>query len=194
MVTKRGVEAAVLVPAAEWRRLKDRARPSLKEFLLAPEGRGELVFASGASAPQRAPGFLMYLLDTNVVSELRRARPHGAVMKWLEVQDDKDLHLSAVALAEIQAGIEITRSQDPVRADEIEAWADAVADSWNILPVDAAIYCRCARLMHGQSDHLYEDALVAATALTHGPTVVTRNLSDFKSFGVRLLSPFDDKR
>ena len=133
----------------------------------------------------------MYLLDTNVVSELRRTRPHGAVLKWLEGQNDKDLYLSAVTLGEIQAGIEITRSQDLIRADEIEAWADAVADSWNILSVDAAIYRRWAKLMHGQSDHLYEDALIAATALAHDLTVVTRNLADFAGFGVRLLDPFE---
>lgn len=133
----------------------------------------------------------MYLLDTNVVSELRRARPHGAVVQWLERQDDKDLHLSAVTLGEIQAGIEITRVQNQGRADEIEAWADAVADSWNIVPVDAAIYRRWAKLMHGRSDHLYEDALIAATALVHDLTVVTRNLADFEGFGVRLLNPFE---
>jgi predicted nucleic acid-binding protein len=135
----------------------------------------------------------MYLLDTNVVSELRRARPHGAVLEWLKGEDDKDLHLSAVTLGEIQAGIEITRAQDRHRAEEIEAWADAVADSWNILQVDASIYRRWARLMHGQSDHLYEDALIAATALQHDLTVVTRNMADFEEFGVRLLNPFEGK-
>lgn len=132
----------------------------------------------------------MYLLDTNVVSELRRAKPHGAVVQWLQRQDDKDLHLSAVTLGEIQAGIEITRAQDPSRAEELEIWADAVAESWNILPIDASIFRRWARLMHGQPDHLYEDALIAATALTHDLIVVTRNVTDFVSFEVRLLDPF----
>jgi predicted nucleic acid-binding protein len=135
----------------------------------------------------------MYLLDTNVVSELRRARPHGAVLEWLEGQDDKDLHLSAVTLGEIQAGIEMTRAQDRHRAEEIEAWADAVADSWNTLPVDASIYRRRAKLMHGQLDHLYEDALIAATALLHDLTEVTRNVAEFEDFGVRLLNPFEGK-
>ncbi len=129
----------------------------------------------------------MYLLDTNVVSELRRVRPHGAVLKWLEGQDDKDLQLSAVTLGEIQAGIEITRSQDQARANEIEAWADAVCRQLEHIAGDAAIYRSWARLMHGQSDHLYEDALIAATALVHDLTVVTRNLADFEDFGVRLL-------
>jgi len=133
----------------------------------------------------------MYLLDTNVVSELRRLRPHGAVLQWLERQHDEDLYLSAVTLGEIQAGIEITRTRDQDRADEIEAWADAVAASWNILPVDAPIYRRWARLMHGRSDQLYEDGLIAATAFVHDLTVVTRNIADFEDFGVRLLNPFE---
>ena len=78
----------------------------------------------------------MYLLDTNVVSELRRARPHGAVLAWLEAVDDSFLHLSAVTLAEIQAGIELTRQQDLGKANEIEAWLDLVTRTFNILPMD----------------------------------------------------------
>lgn len=132
----------------------------------------------------------MFLVDTNIVSELRRARPHGAVLAWLEAQDDADLHLSAVTLGEIQSGIEITRMQDPRRAAELEAWADEVAAVWNILPIDAPIFRLWAKLMHRQSDHLYEDALIAATALTHDLTVVTRNVDDFEGFEVRLLNPF----
>lgn len=116
----------------------------------------------------------MFLLDTNIVSELRRVRPHGAVVAWLEAQDDSALHLSAVTLGEIQAGIEITRGQDAARAAEIEAWADELSEAWNILPVDAVIYRTWAKLMHGQGQHLYEDALIAATARVHGLTVVTR--------------------
>ncbi|WP_328277951.1 type II toxin-antitoxin system VapC family toxin [Sphingobium sp.] len=132
----------------------------------------------------------MFLVDTNIVSELRRARPHGAVLVWLKAQDDADLHLSAVTLGEIQSGIEITRMQDPRRAAELEAWADEVAAVWNILPIDAPIFRLWAKLMHRRSDHLYEDALIAATALTHDLTVVTRNVDDFEGFEVRLLNPF----
>ncbi|WP_246499399.1 PIN domain-containing protein [Thiothrix unzii] len=69
----------------------------------------------------------MYLLDTNVVSELRRQKPHGAVVAWIQSVDDKDLYLSAVTLAEIQAGIELTRDQDSQRAAELEIWLDNVA-------------------------------------------------------------------
>jgi toxin FitB len=69
----------------------------------------------------------MYLLDTNVISELRKPRPHGGVVAWLESINSNDLYLSAVTLGEIQAGIELTREQDPLKAAEIEAWADALA-------------------------------------------------------------------
>lgn len=82
----------------------------------------------------------MYLLDTNVVSELRRAKPHGAVVSWLESVADADLHLSAVTLGEIQAGVEITREQDAVKAAEIEAWLELVAGTWNVLAADGRVF------------------------------------------------------
>ncbi|HAF55638.1 MAG TPA: VapC toxin family PIN domain ribonuclease [Thauera sp.] len=132
----------------------------------------------------------MYLLDTNVVSELRRPRPHGAVVAWLQSVDDASLFLSAVTLGEIQAGIERTREQDPEKAAEIEAWLERVASAWNVLAMDAAAFREWARLMHRQSDTLYEDAMVAATARTQGLTVVTRNVADFKALGVDVLNPF----
>jgi predicted nucleic acid-binding protein len=132
----------------------------------------------------------MYLLDTNVVSELRKPRPHGAVLAWINAVDDADLHLSAVTLAEIQAGIELTRDQDSDKAIEIERWLDQLAGAYNILPMDAAAFRQWAKLMHRQSDTLYEDAMIAATAHVHRLTVVTRNVADFKTFGVKLLNPF----
>jgi predicted nucleic acid-binding protein len=132
----------------------------------------------------------MYLLDTNVISELRRPRPHGGVLAWLQAVDDNDLHLSAVTLGEIQAGIELTREQDAVKAAEIEHWADQVAATYNSLPMDAQTFRIWARLMHRRSDPHYEDAMIAATALRHGLKVVTRNVGDFESFGVGLVNPF----
>ena len=135
----------------------------------------------------------MYLLDTNVISELRRPRPHGAVVAWLESVTDSELHLSAVTLGEIQAGIELARDQDAAKADEIEHWADQVAASYNVLPMDAETFRIWARLMHRRSDTLYEDAMIAATAKRHKLTVVTRNVRDFAPFDVALFNPFKAK-
>jgi predicted nucleic acid-binding protein len=132
----------------------------------------------------------MYLLDTNVISELRRRRPHGAVLAWLQGVRDEDLHISAVTIGEIQSGIEVTRERDQAKAAEIEAWLDLVADTYNVLGMDAQTFRTWARLMHRRSDDLIEDAMIAATASAHHLTVVTRNVSDFKDFGVETLNPF----
>jgi predicted nucleic acid-binding protein len=133
---------------------------------------------------------LMYLLDTNVVSELRKPKPHGAVLAWFEALEDTQLHLSAVTIGEIQAGIELTREQDEAKALEIEVWLEMVSASYNVLPMDAPSFRVWAQLMHRKSETVYEDAMIAATAKIHGLTVVTRNVTDFKSFGVPLLNPF----
>ena len=132
----------------------------------------------------------MYLLDTNVVSELRRVRPHGAVLAWLQNVRDEDLHLSAVTIGEIQAGIEITREHDKAKAAEIAAWLEQVAETYNVLSMDARIFRAWARLMHRRSDDLIEDAVIAATAAVHHLTVATRNVRDFEGFDVRALNPF----
>lgn len=132
----------------------------------------------------------VYLLDTNVVSELRKLRPHAAVREWLQAADERTLFLSAVTLGEIQAGIEITREQDAAKAGALEAWVEQLAGAYNILPMDAATFREWARLMHRQSDTVYEDAMIAATARRHHLTVVTRNTRDFVRFEVELLNPF----
>jgi predicted nucleic acid-binding protein len=136
----------------------------------------------------------MYLLDTNVVSELRKPRPHGAVLAWMNAVADADLRLSAVTVGEIQAGIEITRDQDAAKAAEIEAWLVALAESIEVLAMDGATFRAWARLMHRRSNTLYEDAMIAATAQVHRLTVVTRNVADFVPFGVPILDPFKTPR
>ena len=130
------------------------------------------------------------MLDTNVVSELRKQRPHVGLVAWLKSIDDAQLYLSAVTLGEIQAGIELTREQDPGKAQEIEAWLELVAGAYNVLSMDAASFRAWARLMHRKSDTLYEDAMIAATARVHGLTVATRNVNDFKALGLAVFNPF----
>ncbi len=136
----------------------------------------------------------MYLLDTNVVSELRRPRPHGGVVAWVESEPDARLHLAAVTFGELQAGVEITRTQDPEKAEAIESWIARVEQTWNVLPMDGQAFRVWARLMHRQSDKLIEDAMIAATAIVHDLTVVTRNIRDFERLGVTTLNPFAPRR
>ena len=97
-----------------------------------------------------------------------------------------------MTIGEIQAGIEITREQDATKAMQIEQWLDLVADSYNVLSMDAAVFRIWAKLMHRTSDTLYEDAIIVATAKVHHLTIVTRNVADFKGFEVKLLNPFDN--
>jgi predicted nucleic acid-binding protein len=131
-----------------------------------------------------------FLLDTNVVSELRKPKPHGTVVAWLNHLNDEQLFLCAVTLGELQTGIERTRAQDTKKALEIESWVDQLADSIQVLPMDAQCFRAWARLMSGKSDTLVEDAMIAATARVHGLTVATRNEHDFAALGVALLNPF----
>ncbi len=134
----------------------------------------------------------MYLLDTNVVSELRRRRPHPSVVAWIRDVPAEHLHVSAVTIGEIQAGIEVTRTQDPVKAAELEAWLDArLLGELDVLPVDAAAFREWARLMHGRSETLIVDALIAAVAVVHRLTVVTRNVRDFEGLVEAVVDPWE---
>ena len=134
----------------------------------------------------------MYLLDTNVVSELRRPKPHGAVLAWIANVPSENLRLSALTVGEIQAGIELTRDQDQAKAQVLEQWLDEVEMSFAVLPMDAETFRVWARLKHRRSDTLIEDAMIAATAMVHELIVVTRNVRDFEELGVALINPFEN--
>jgi predicted nucleic acid-binding protein len=132
----------------------------------------------------------MYLLDTNVVSELRKPKPHGAVIAWIQSVPDDQLFISALTLGELQAGAERTRRQDQQKADAIEAWIDQLSEAYEVIPMDASMFREWARLMEGKSDQLLEDAMIAATARVRGFIVATRNVRDFKGLAVEVFNPF----
>ena len=131
-----------------------------------------------------------YLLDTNVISELRKPRPHGGVLAWLRELRDEQIFLSAVTLGELQRGIERTRVQNRIKAEEIESWVERLAGSARILSMDVACFREWARLMEGKQEHLLEDAMIAATARIHGLVVATRNDQDFAQLDVDVINPF----
>jgi predicted nucleic acid-binding protein len=138
----------------------------------------------------------MFLLDTNVISELRKAgdgKADSNVVVWLSRADTTRFYLSAVTLMEIDVGIRRIERRDRVQGARLRAWMDhhilpEFAD--RILPVDRAVALRCAPL-HVPDPSPERDSLIAATALVHGMTVVTRNIADFAGTGVPLLNPWD---
>ena len=135
----------------------------------------------------------MYLLDTNVISELRKAKPHGAVLAWIRAVRPDEIEIPAVVIGEIQDGAERTRKQDRAKASEIEAWLDYVMANFTVLPMNGEMFREWARLMADKSDDLSGDAMIAATARVHNLTVVTRNVKNFKTFGVKVFNPFTGK-
>lgn len=135
----------------------------------------------------------MYLLDTNVVSELRRVKPHGAVLAWINSVRSDDLAISAITVGEIQRGIELTGETDPQKAKELTHWLDDLQRGIRVVPLDADCMIRWAQFMHRKSSTLIADAMIAATASVHNLTIVTRDVVDFSAFPVTVLNPFDYK-
>ena len=136
---------------------------------------------------------MKFLLDTNVVSELRKPRPHGAVLAWAEAVPVDALAMAAIVLFELQIGTEVLRRQDPKRADEFDAWIGRITTGTTVIPLDAACAREAARLLEKQPMQLMADAIIAATARVNGLTVATRNTRDFERFGVSLVNPFEFK-
>jgi toxin FitB len=137
---------------------------------------------------------IRYLVDTNVVSEMRKRKPHGGALAWLQDLEVEQVFFSAVTFGEIQKGAELTRRQDPIKANEIEAWANQLEKASQVLPMDTACFREYARLMHRRSATLAEDAMIAATARVYGLTVATRNERDFQRFDVAVINPFKPNR
>ena len=137
----------------------------------------------------------MYLLDTNIVSELRKAKSSKAdknVKAWANSVPVASMFLSAITILELETGVLLIERRDPTQGAMLRAWLDGhvlPAFSGRILAVDVAVAQRCAKL-HVPDPRPQRDALIAATALVHGMTVVTRNVADFESTGVEIFNPW----
>ena len=137
----------------------------------------------------------MYLLDTNVVSELRKVKSGKAdrnVADWADRVDASDLYLSVITLLELDIGVLLAERRDPLQGALLRTWLNAhvlPAFSDRIFTVDMAVAQRSARL-HVPDPRPFRDCLIAATALVHGMTVVTRNVADFEATGVQIMNPW----
>lgn len=134
-----------------------------------------------------------FLIDTNVVSELRKGKKANAkVRQWFESTDESDIYLSVLTLGEIRNGVERLRRRDPASAAVLESWLHqlVMTTTDRVLPITPAIADRWGRL--GVPDPLpVIDSLLAATALVHGLTLATRNVADVKRTGVPVFNPFE---
>ncbi len=141
---------------------------------------------------------MMYMLDTNVVSELRKVRLGKAdanVAAWTESVDAADLFVSAITIMELELGVLSIERKDATQGALLRSWLEQHVlpeFSGRTLPIDTAVALRCARL-HVPNKRGERDALIAATALVHGMVVVTRNVDDFKPAGVPIINPWDPK-
>ena len=133
----------------------------------------------------------MYLLDTNIVSELRRRIPHGAVVAWIKSTPVDRLFLPAIVAGEIQMGIERTRKSDAEKAEALSRWLELLLTTSQWVAPGPEVFLLWGKLVE-KAPNLVADALIAATAIHHNMTVVTRSIRDFHHFNVPVLNPFDD--
>ena len=139
----------------------------------------------------------MFVLDTNVVSELRKVRAGKSdvkVARWADGVNAIELYVSSITILELETGVLLKERRDPVQGAILRTWMDnhvLPEFSGRVLPVDTEVARRCARL-HVPDPRAQRDALIAATALVHGMTMVTRNLADFEPTGVKLVNPWND--
>ena len=136
---------------------------------------------------------MIYLLDTNVISEMRKPKPHGGVSAWLHSLSPEEIRVPAVVIAELQCGAEITRAQSPAKAMELDRWIDQILATFAVLPMDGEMFRDWARLMLHTEDSLSADAMIATTARAHRIAVATRNVKDFARFGIQVFNPFTYK-
>ncbi|VVN68924.1 Toxin FitB [Pseudomonas fluorescens] len=135
----------------------------------------------------------MYLLDTNVISELRKPQADANVVAWAHSICAPHLFISVITLMELETGVLRIERRDPAQGKVLRTWLNRhviPAFDSRILPIDTAVATRCASL-HVPDRASESDALIAATAMVHGLTVVTRNIADFHSSGVALINPWD---
>lgn len=135
----------------------------------------------------------MWLLDTMVISELRKRTPDQNVVTWLSAAPEKSLFISVVTISEIQRGIVLQRSKDQPFAERLQCWLDEMMRNYGdrVLPVTPEIACRWGELS-ALAGHDGADVMIAASALQHGLSVVTRNESHFSLFSVPVLNPYSN--
>lgn len=137
----------------------------------------------------------MFLLDTNIVSELRKPKPNAGLIEWVQQTPSECLFLSVITLGEIQKGIDLKKAKDPeFKADRHEEWLFQLTRLYKdrILPIDSAVTQAWGKIMAINQRHAI-DGLIAATAIVHKLSIVTRNTQDFQSWTIELVNPFSEE-
>lgn len=133
---------------------------------------------------------MMFVLDTNVISETRKASRHKGVMAWIAATPKAHQFIAAVSFWEFQRGIDATRLHDPQKATELQSWMDGLLSTEQVIPMTGAMFVAFHKLRQRTGRHKIEDLMIAATALVTDMTVATRNVKDFSDLGVRIFNPW----